>query len=386
MKILHLGDLHLGKALSEYSLIEDQKYILDQILDIISEKRVDAVLIAGDVYDRSLPSEAAVGLLDDFISELADKNIGTYMISGNHDSESRLEYGSRLFSGKNIHIASMFSGELARRTAQDDFGEVNIYMLPFVKASQVRHYYPDSRIESYEEAVKTVIEHADIDWSERNILIAHQFVTGKSDPEIAGSEGASVQNVGLVEKISSEVFRGFDYVALGHLHSPQSVGCSYIRYSGSLLKYSLSEAFSEKSVPVIELREKGETVVELVPLRPLRDLRHITGKLDQLLRSENISDPEDYMYVTLTDEEIINDVMGIVRQYYPNTVKVDYQNSHTLEIENFDIGEIVSDKTFTEIIADFYLKMYGREISEDEMEVMISVAGEAGVINEAGQA
>ena len=163
MKILHLGDLHLGKALSEYSLIEDQKYILDQILDIISEKRVDAVLIAGDVYDRSLPSEAAVGLLDVFISELADKNIGTYMISGNHDSESRLEYGSRLFSGKNIHIASMFSGELARRTAQDDFGEVNIYMLPFVKASQVRHYYPDSRIESYEEAVKTVIEHADID-------------------------------------------------------------------------------------------------------------------------------------------------------------------------------------------------------------------------------
>ena len=157
MKILHLGDLHLGKALSEYSLIEDQKYILDQILDIISEKRVDAVLIAGDVYDRSLPSEAAVGLLDDFISELADKNIGTYMISGNHDSESRLEYGSRLFSGKNIHIASVFSGELARRTAQDDFGEVNIYMLPFVKASQVRHYYPDSRIESYEEAVKTVI-------------------------------------------------------------------------------------------------------------------------------------------------------------------------------------------------------------------------------------
>ena len=195
-----------------------------------------------------------------------------------------------------------------------------------------------------------------------------------------------MQNVGLVEKISSEVFRGFDYVALGHLHSPQSVGCSYIRYSGSLLKYSLSEAFSEKSVPVIELREKGETVVELVSLRPLRDLRHITGKLDQLLRSENISDPEDYMYVTLTDEEIINDVMGIVRQYYPNTVKVDYQNSHTLEIENFDIGEIVSDKTFTEIIADFYLKMYGREISEDEMEVMISVAGEAGVINEAGQA
>lgn len=383
MRLIHLGDLHLGKTLGEYSLIHDQEFILDQVLNVISEKDVNGVLIAGDVYDRSLPSEAAVNLLDDFICKLADKNIQTFIISGNHDSEDRLEYGSRLFSSRGIHIASVFNGELAKWTVSDEFGEINIYMLPFVKASQVRHFYPDSKIETYEDAVRTVIEQADIDWTARNILIAHQFVVGDSAPKIAGSEGASVQNVGLVEQISSELFKEFDYVALGHLHSPQSVGFDHIRYSGSILKYSLNEANSDKSIPLINIGDKGTVEVELLPLKPLKDLRHISGRLDQLLRAENIVDPEDYMYVTLTDEEIINDVMGIVQQYYPNTIKIDYQNSHTMEIENFDIGEIVSDKSFEDIISDFYLKMYGTEISDEEMEVMMSVAREAGVINEA---
>ena len=383
MKIIHLGDLHLGKTLGEYSLIRDQEYILNQVLDIIREKDVDAVVIAGDVYDRSLPSEAAVNLLDGFISRLADMCIKTYIISGNHDSEDRLEYGSRLFSSRGIYIASVFNGELVKIPAEDEFGKINFYMLPFVKASQVRHYCQNSSIETYEDAVRTVISQADIDWSARNILIAHQFVTGSTAPQIAGSEGASVQNVGLVEQISSEIFKDFDYVALGHLHSPQSVGYDHIRYPGSILKYSLNEAVSSKSVPLISIGEKGSVEIELLPLSPVRDLRHITGRLDQLLKAENIVDPDDYMYVTLTDEEIINDVMGIVQQYYPNTVKIDYQNSHTMEIENFDIGEIVSDKSFEEIITDFYLKMYGTDISDEELDVMMSVAREAGVINEA---
>ncbi len=382
MKLLHLGDLHLGKSLGEYSLADDQKYILDQILQMISDNGVDAVLIAGDVYDRSMPSEAAVNLLDSFISELADRKVKAFIISGNHDSESRLEYGSRLFSGMDIHIASVFSGELIRRTVEDGSGILNIYMLPFVKASQVKHYYPDSGIETYEDAVRTVIEHADIDYSERNVLIAHQFVAGKTDPRIAGSEGASVMNVGLVEKISCELFKDFDYVALGHLHSAQSVGYDHIRYSGSPLKYSLSEAFGMKSVPLITIGAGGLTDIELLPLRPRRDLRHITGKLDQLLQAENITDPDDYMYVTLTDEEIISDIMGIVQQYYPNTIRIDYQNSHTQEIEDFNIGQITGEISFEELITDFYFKMYGKEISEDEMSVMMAVAREAGVIHE----
>lgn len=383
MRMIHLGDLHIGKNLGEYSLIDDQKYILDQILDIIRDREVQAVIIAGDVYDRSIPTEAAVNLLDYFISELADREIGTYIISGNHDSDSRLEYGSRLFSSREIHIASGFSGELIKRTARDEFGEINIYMLPFVKASQVRHYYPESKIENYEDAVRAVLEHTDIDYAARNILVAHQFVVGISDPQIAGSESASVQNVGLVEKISSEIFRKFDYVALGHLHSPQSIGCDHIRYSGSILKYSLAEAESDKSVPLITIGEKGTVETELIPLKPQKDLRHITGRLKQLLSPENIVDPDDYMYVTLTDEEIINDVMGIVQQYYPNTVKIDYHNSHTKELEDFDIGEIVIDKSFEELIADFYMKMYGTGISSEELDVILSAAREAGVINEA---
>ena len=381
--MIHLGDLHIGKNLGEYSLIDDQKYILDQILDIIRDREVQAVIIAGDVYDRSIPTEAAVNLLDYFISELADREIGTYIISGNHDSDSRLEYGSRLFSSREIHIASGFSGELIKRTARDEFGEINIYMLPFVKASQIRHYYPESKIENYEDAVRAVLEHTDIDYAARNILVAHQFVVGISDPQIAGSEGASVQNVGLVEKISSEIFRKFDYVALGHLHSPQSIGCDHIRYSGSILKYSLAEAESDKSVPLISIGEKGTVEIELIPLKPQKDLRHITGRLKQLLSLENIVDPDDYMYVTLTDEEIINDVMGIVQQYYPNTVKIDYHNSHTKELEDFDIGEIVIDKSFEELISDFYMKMYGTGISSEELDVILSAAREAGVINEA---
>lgn len=383
MKLLHLSDLHLGKTLGDYSLIDDQKYGLDQVLELIGEHEVDAILIAGDVYDRSMPSEAAVGLLDDFLSELAARKIRTFMISGNHDSDSRLEYGSRLFANKDIHITAVFDGKLAKQIVKDDFGEVNIYMLPFVKASQVRHYYPESKIDNYEDAVRTVIEHADIDSDARNILIAHQFVSGKTGPVLAGSESTSVQNVGTIEVISSDLFKEFDYVALGHLHSPQEVGYDYIRYSGSLLKYSLAEALNPKSVPLICLNEKGSMSVELLPLIPRRDLRHITGQLEQLLQPENIHNPDDYIYITLTDEDIITDVMGIVRQHYPNTVKIDYNNSHTKEIENFEVGEVTVERPFKEIIEDFYQKMYGMEISDEEMKVMMSVAEEAGVVNEA---
>lgn len=383
MKFIHLGDLHIGKTLGDYNLIDDQKYLLDQILGIIKDKSVDAVLIAGDVYDRALPSEAAVDLLDYFMSSLAENGTKAYIISGNHDSEERLNYGRKFFANKGIHIVSKFAGELEKIELEDEFGKLNICLLPFIKASQVRHYHPDQEIDSYDDAVRTVIEHADIDYNERNILIAHQFVTGEDGPKIAGSEGASVTNVGLVEKISCESLKDFDYVALGHLHSAQQVGYESIRYSGSLLKYSLNEVNSDKSVPVITLKEKGNMEIELVPLKPMRDLRHITGKLDQLLRSENITDTNDFMYVTLTDEDMINDAMGIIQHYYPNTVKLDYRNSHTRELEDLSIGEIEDSKSFDELISDFYKKMYGKDISEEELEIMMSVAREAGVVHEA---
>lgn len=384
MRFIHLGDLHIGKTLGEFGLYDDQKYILDQIIDIIREKSVDAALIAGDVYDRALPSESAVGLLDHFICNLADNGIETFIISGNHDSEERLRYGGSLFEDKGIHIVSGYDGKLRRYDLEDEFGQIHIYPLPFIKASQVRYYHPDDEINSYEDAVRTVLEHAEIDFSDRNILIAHQFVTGEKEPAIAGSEGASVQNVGLVEKISCEIFKDFAYVALGHLHSPQRVGYDHIRYSGPPLKYSLSEAVNNKSIPVITLENKGELDIDIIPVKPLRDLRHITGPMAQLLSRENLTDTDDFIYVTLTDEDIVNDAMNIIRQYYPNTIRIDYRNSHTREIENCDITDIDRTVSFDELISDFYKLIYGTDISGDELDMMLKAAGEAGVINEAG--
>ena len=383
MKLLHLGDLHLGKSLGDFDLIEDQKYILDQILELIEKESVDAVLIAGDVYDKSIPSEAATGLLDFFLSSLASKKVKTYMISGNHDSDDRLNYGSTLFESNQIFISAIYKGKLEKHVVKEGDTEVNIYLLPFVKASQVRHYFPDEKIENYEDAVRVIIENTVIDDKQCNILVAHQFVAGKGeDPALGGSESAGTQSVGLVEKIGYNQFSKFDYVALGHIHSPQRVGRDEVRYSGSPLKYSLSEVNNEKSVPIVTINDGKEVSIQLVPLKPMRDMRHIKGKMEVLLNKSNVKSPEDFIYATLTDEDFINDAMGIFQQIYPNTVKIDYDNSHTREIEQVDISKIAQNRSFSDLISDFYKLMYGCDINDAEMDVMRTVAREAGVINE----
>ena len=383
MKIMHLGDLHIGKSLGDFDLYEDQKYILEQILNLIKEKSVDVLLIAGDVYDKAIPGEKSVQLLDYFLKRLVETGIKTYMISGNHDSDERLNFGSSLFESNNIYINSKFNGILKRYSLYDKFGELNIYLLPFVKASQVQHFFPEEKIDSYDMAVRTIIKHSDFDAKKRNILVAHQFVAGKEDPEIAGSEGLSVHNVGMVEKIGYGSLAEFDYVALGHIHSPQSVGLKHIRYCGSPLKYSLSEVNNNKSVPIITFKDKGEVLVEFAPLLPMRDIRHLKGNIKNLLDKNNISMENDFIYATLTNEDIVNDAMGIFREYYPNTVKIDYDNSHTKEIENVDITRITQNKTFDELIKDFYMQMYSCDMGEEELEIMKWAAKEAGVGNEA---
>ena len=383
MKLLHIGDLHLGKSLGDFDLIGDQKYILDQILGIIKEKAVDGVLIAGDVYDKAVPSEAAMNLLDYFLSSLSRSGVSTFMISGNHDSDDRLNYGSDLFAANQIYIASKYDGTLYRRTVTDAHGEADIYLLPFVKASQVKHFFPDAEIATYDDAVRVILAHAGVDSNRRNIIVAHQFVTGRSeDPSLGGSESVGTQSVGLVEKIGYDCFDAFDYAALGHIHSPQKVGREEVRYAGSPLKYSLSEVNNTKSVPIITLGEKGDVSLELIPLRPMRDLRHIKGPMKMLLDKTNITDPDDFIYVTLTDEDTVNDAMGIFQQVYPNTGKIDYDNSHTRAIEQVDISSIAENKSFSELIGDFYRLMYQCEMSEEEMKYMKVAAQEAGMIDE----
>ena len=383
MKLLHIGDLHLGKSLGDFDLIGDQKYILDQILGIIKEKAVDGVLIAGDVYDKAVPSEAAMNLLDYFMSSLSRSGVSTFMISGNHDSDDRLNYGSDLFAANQIYIASKYDGTLYRRTVTDAYGEADIYLLPFVKASQVKHFFPDAEIATYDDAVRVILSHAGVDPDRRNIIVAHQFVTGRSeDPALGGSESVGTQSVGLVEKIGYDCFDTFDYAALGHIHSPQRVGREEVRYAGSPLKYSLSEVNNAKSVPIITLGEKGDVSLELIPLHPMRDLRHIKGPMKMLLDKTNITDSDDFIYVTLTDEDAVNDAMGIFQQVYPNTVKIDYENSHTRAIEQVDISSIAENKSFSELIGDFYRLMYQCEMSEEEMKYMKVAAQEAGMIDE----
>ncbi len=385
MKLLHLSDLHLGRSLGDYDLTGDQKYILESILELIKSESVDAVLIAGDVYDKAVPSEAATGLLDFFLNRLVSENIKAFIISGNHDSDERLNYGSTLFESNHIYISSIFEGRLDKHVISDGVTDVNIYLLPFVKASRVKHYYKDAKIETYEDAVRKILEEADIDETEINVLVAHQFVSGRGeDPALGGSESLGTRSVGLVEKIGYGVFDKFDYVALGHIHSPQSVGRPGVRYSGSPLKYSLSEVNNEKSVPILTIEKDKGVKTELFPLMPLRNMRHIMGKMEDLLNRSVIEAPEDFIYATLTDEDVINDAMGIFRQVYPNTVKIDYENSHTKEIEQFDISKIAQNRSFSELISEFYRLMYDREISDEEMDVMRMVAREAGIIDETG--
>lgn len=383
MKILHLSDLHIGKTVNDFNMIEDQAYMLEQIIKLIESKAPDAILLAGDIYDKPVPSEEAVRLLDGFLSRLSGMDVETFIISGNHDSDERLHFGSSLFAKNKIHIAARYDGHIYKKTCQDEYGPVNIFLLPFIKASQVKHFYPDAKIESYDDAVREALSHADLNTKERNILAAHQFVAGKSgDPAPGGSESAAVLHVGTVEKVGVDCFDDFDYAALGHIHAPQQVGRETVRYAGSPLKYSLSEAGRHKTAPFVTFGPKGEVSVELITLRPLRDMRHLKGKLEQLLDRKNITSPDDYIFATLTDEEPVSDVMAIFRQYYPNTMKIVYDNAHTRESEHLDITGITQEKTYPELIADFYRMMYGCEMNDEEMRIMKEVAKEAGVINE----
>ena len=252
MKMMHIGDLHLGRSLGEYDLKDDQQYMLDQLLKMIDDRSVDAVLIAGDVYDKAVPSEAATMMLDYFLSSLAKRQVYTYMISGNHDSDERLNYGSGLFETNRIFISTKYEGKLYKKTLKCENEEIDIYLMPFVKASQVKRYHPEKTINTYDDAVRAIIDSAEIDPSRCNMIVAHQFVTGKSDdPDLSGSESLGTQSVGTVEKIGYNCFDLFDYAALGHIHSPQQVGRKEVRYSGSPLKYSLSEVNREKSVTLI---------------------------------------------------------------------------------------------------------------------------------------
>ncbi len=350
MKFVHLSDLHLGKRVNEFSMIEDQAYILTKILGIIREERPDGVLIAGDIYDKSVPSVEAVSLFDDFLKQLSRQQTQVFIISGNHDSPERLGFASELIALSGIHIAPAYDGMVCPVSLEDSYGTVNVYMLPFIKPVHVRSAFPEEKAESYTEAVSAAIAHMDIREGERNILIAHQFVTGAARCE---SEDISV---GGLDNVDASVFDAFDYVALGHIHGPQQIGRESVRYCGTPLKYSFSEAKQCKSVTVAELKEKGNLGIRTVSLTPLRDLRELKGTYEELANRKNYEGTslEDYLHITLTDEEDIVDAVGKLRVIYPNLMKLDYDNRRTRENREITGGDEMEAKTPMELVREFY--------------------------------
>lgn len=360
MKFIHLSDLHIGKRVNEISMLDDQAYILTQIIRIIEEEQPNAVVIAGDVYDKSVPPAEAVTLFDEFLCRLAKRSLPVLIISGNHDSPERLAFGGRLMEGAGIHLSPVYDGKVKPVTLSDQYGDVRFWLLPFVKPIHVKRYFPDAGIESYADAVRAAIAHMGADFTGRNVLVTHQFVTGAATCE---SEEISV---GGSDNVDASVFEGFDYVALGHIHGPQNIGSNRVRYCGTPLKYSFSEAAHYKSVTVVELGEKGALRLHTAPLTPRHDLREIRGTFAELTDKAFYSaiNTEDYLHIILTDEEDVAEAVGRLRAIYPNLMKLSYDNTRTRVDRVVDGVENAKNKSPLELFEELYALQNNQPMSE----------------------
>lgn len=373
MRLIHLSDLHIGKRVNEFSMLEDQEYILKEILCIIDDEQPDGVIIAGDVYDKSVPSEEAVKLLDRFLTSLAKRKLQVYIISGNHDSAAKLAFASSLIDLSGIHIspvydsaqiAMMGDGLVRPYKLEDGKGQMaNIYMLPFVKPAMIRAVFSDEAddIKDYTDACRVAVEHMDVDEKVTNILVAHQFVTGAVRSE-------SEENVGGLDNVDVSVFDSFDYVALGHIHGPQKVGRETVRYCGTPLKYSLSEANHTKSVTVVDIPENKKIEIRTVPLVPMHELREVKGTFDELMGRRNYEGTavDDYLYMVLTDEDDVPDALGKLRTVYPNVMKLGYDNTRTRVTQTIDDGAVLEGKKPIDLFGELYEKQNNQEMSDEQ--------------------
>lgn len=366
MKLIHLSDLHIGKRVNEVSMIEEQSYILAKILEIIENEKPGAVLISGDIYDKSIPSAEAVTLFDDFLCRLAQLKLEAFIISGNHDSPERLAFGRRLMESTGIHLSPVYDGAVYPITLTDSHGDVHFWLLPFLKPAHVKRFYPEEDIGSYTDAIRCVIEKMNMDPAERNVLLTHQFVTGSATCE---SEEISV---GGSDNVDAAVFDGFDYVALGHIHGPQNIGSERIRYCGTPLKYSFSESGHKKSVTVAELEEKGSLQIRTIPLIPKHDMREIRGSYDALTAKSFYAGTavEDYLHIILTDEEDVPEAMARLRVIYPNLMKLSYDNTRTRSNAVIDSAVGVQTKSPLQLFGELYELQNNQPMSEIQHQFM----------------
>ncbi len=371
MKFLHISDLHIGKRVNEFPMIEDQTYILNRILDIADTEQADGVIIAGDIYDKTVPSAEAVQVFDWFLTGLAGQGRKVFSISGNHDSAERIAFGAKLMSRSEVFVSPVYDGTAAKITLEDPYGRLCIPLLPFLKPAAVRHALEgktDADMpERYQEAVKMAVDRMEVDPSVRNILVAHQFVTG------AGRCESEEVTVGGIDNVDADVFHAFDYVALGHIHSPQSIGRDTVRYCGTPLKYSFSEAKQEKSVTVVELKEKGSLTIDTIPLVPLRDMREIRGSYLEVTARPFYegTNTQDYVKITLTDEDDIPDGMQKLRIIYPNLMRLEYDNSRTRQSREIGAAADVEQKSELELFQEFYELQNNTAMSERQQEYVV---------------
>lgn len=366
MRFLHLADLHLGKRVNGFDMLEDQRYILEQIVDLCASRGVQAVVAAGDIYDVPQPPAAAVLLLDWFLTELARRDIRVLAISGNHDSAERLDYAGQLLARQGVYLAGRYTGQMNPVVLSDDDGPVEFYLLPFVRSATVRHHLPDASITCYDDAVAAALSGIPAGDGTRRVLAAHQFVTASHmAPEVSGSESCAIE-VGTVEQVDAARFAGFCYTALGHIHRPQAVGSPTVRYAGSPLCYSLDECGAQKSVPLVTIDGSGQAEVELIELHPRRAMRHLEGPLAKLTAPAAVCDADDYIWATLTDDTPIPDAMARLRAAYPNAMKLDYKPRNGAPDEAAQTAAEVRRRSFDELFSDFFVTVQGREPTGEE--------------------
>ena len=371
MKFIHLSDLHLGKRVHEFSMHEEQKAILEQILEITDTEKPNAVLIAGDIYEKSVPPAEAVMLFDEFLFKLSRRDLQVFIISGNHDSPERVAFGARLMDREGIHISPVDDGKIEPFSIADERGSVNIYMLPFLKPSHVRRYFDDEEIVTYTDAVRVAVKHMHIDPESRNILMTHQFVTGavRSDSEEI--------SVGGSDNVDACVFEGFDYVALGHIHSPQSCGAPHVRYCGTPLKYSFSEMNDRKSLSLIELDGKIP-VIRTVPLIPLHDMSEIRGTFKEITSPDYYTEnpvTDHYLRVVLTDENDVPGAVGRLRMIYKNLMYLEYDNARTRQNHLVSGASETERKDAFTLFSEFYELRNNMPMSEEQSGYMRELIG-----------
>ncbi len=373
MRFLHLADLHIGKRVNGFSMIEDQKFVFEQVYNVIENEKIDGIIMAGDIYDKPVPSAEAVKLFDEMLTRLVSMDLPIFVISGNHDSAERIGFGSDILSAAKVYMSRVYNGNLQKIELEDDYGKINVYLLPFIKPATVKNIYKEAEIKDYDDALAYVLNQEKIDETKRNVIVSHQFVTGAMRSE---SEEVSV---GGLDNVSVEKYDAFDYVALGHIHRAQHIGRESARYAGTLLKYSFSEENHNKSMTIVDLKEKGNIEIKEIPVKPLHDLKTIKGKFSEITSEEFYKElkKEDYYRAVLTDEEDILNAIGKLKSIYPNLMSMEYDNTRTRSysvVDNVETGEAKSPLDYFE---EFFEKQNGRKMSEKQRDYLLEILGEA---------